>query len=178
MARAPFRTISAPYRALVAQAGTLPPQGHINITHVVTVIKSPHRNRVFTRTHNCQVERIALVLAVSNPIVRKHLVPGTTVDAYIGPLDATGGVLNLEIYSNMIRCDLGSRHSPHHRRSVIYIYRLADSLSRQSIAQRIVQSIRSNDLKNIAAIREACAIDRIKVLPNMLFEQPKISVVH
>ena len=133
---------------------------------------------MFTGAGNGKVQRITLAWTVGNSVIRKHLVPGTTVDAYVGSLDATGGVLNLEIYSNMIRCDLGSRHSPHHRRSVIDIYRLADSLSRQSIAQRIVQSIRRDDFKNVTAIREACAIDCIKVLSNVFFEQPKISFVH
>jgi len=63
---------------------------------------------MFAAASNRKVQRITLALAVGNSIVRKHLVPRTTINADIGPLDPAGSVLDLKIYSNAIRGDLGA----------------------------------------------------------------------
>src|SRR6266853_1420062 len=87
-----------------------------DVSDVVAVVKSSKGNRMFTNAGNRKIQSITLALAVGNPVVRKHLVSGTAIDAYIGSLNAAGGVLDLKIYSNAIRGDLGSGQSPHYRR--------------------------------------------------------------
>src|SRR6266403_1283188 len=100
-----------------------------DVSDVVAVVKSPQGNCMFAGASNRKVQRITLALAVGNSIVRKHLVPRTTIKADIGPLDPAGSVLDLKIYSHAIRGDLGSGQSPHYRRGIIDIYRLAGPLS-------------------------------------------------
>src|ERR1700730_14688110 len=126
---APVSRHFAPYGASAARSGALSPNSNTNITHVITVVKSPQGNRVFSRTSDQQIERITLSRTISDAIIGKYLVPGTAIDADVRPFDAARGVLDIKNCSDTIAGDLGFAGRTDDRRSVINIYRLADSLS-------------------------------------------------
>jgi len=67
----------------------------------------------FAAASNRKVQRITLALAVGNSIVRKHLVPRTTINADIGPLDPAVASSTSKFTRMRIRGDLGSGQSPH-----------------------------------------------------------------
>ena len=80
---------------------------------------------MFTGSGDQKVQRIALLLTISDAIVRKHLVPWASVNADISTFDAPGRVLDIEICTHVVSSDLRLARKSHDRRSVIDIDGLA-----------------------------------------------------
>src|SRR5712692_2701815 len=141
--------------------------------YVITVIKGPQRNRVFAATYKCKVQRISFMRTVGNTVVRKDFVPRAAIDAYVGALDATGCVLNIKNSTHAFVSNLRATNLANHGRGVVDVHRLAEPLTGQGVARRIVRRVRSDNFKDITTVRQTGAVYRVEIFADVLLQEAK-----
>ena len=105
------------------------PKRDAEAANIVAVIKGPERNSVLARTDYTKVERIPFLATVGDAIIGKHLTPRRAIDAYICPFDTAGCVFHVKHRAHAIRSHLDLPNWTNDRRSIVDVYRFADSIT-------------------------------------------------
>src|SRR4029453_5827356 len=93
--------------------------------------------------------------------------------AKVPTLDLSRCVINFK--GNSIATARLRSKSAQDRGRVINVDRLAQTLAGQSLAHRIIRSIRRDNLDDVTPVGQRCAVDGIKVIAQLISQQPKRS---
>ena len=111
------------------------------------------------------------------PSSGKQRSPGRAIKAEVSPLYFAGGVVNIE---NVHRLLSAAWPAVNARKTGGVLSMSTGSLNRspdKRLPSRIIGRVRSDDFDDVASIGERGAVDRVKVVAQLVLQQPKRSFV-